>query len=67
MSETIFSQSLGAAEIDTELREIEVFNDLVEAIDDIPSELKEELRAKSSGKFGSTADMEGDFAGRKTD
>jgi hypothetical protein len=65
MSEAIYFQSFDTAEVDVVLQEMETFNDLVESLDSITPELKEELRAAPGGKFGSIRDFEGEFAGAK--
>ena len=65
MSEVIDFQSLGDAEVDATIQEMETFNNLVEDLDSIAPELKEELKATPGGKFGSIRDFEGEFAGAK--
>lgn len=61
MLEIIESQSLETTEVDIVIHEMETFNSIVDEIDAIPFETKEELVVAPGGKFGQKMDFENGF------
>lgn len=61
--ETSEKFELQSAEVDATVAEMETFNSLVDAIDNIPAEVKETLPYETSfAKFGGPADAGGGFS-----